>query len=124
MAEGDERHVEASTLTSTVLLRQENSAICPSKEIKTTSFRSLPQSSLRSSCHGYVTTNVEVSLRGIDVVVVVAAGGVGQGKRRHRGAVSRRRLMRSEMLSLVATVVRNCSAQLRDFYTGNAQLYI
>lgn len=122
MAEGDERHVEASTLTSAVLLRQENSAICPSKEIKTTSFRSLPQSSLRSSCHGYVTTNVEVSLRGIDVVVV-AAGGVGQGKR-HRGTVSRRRLKRSEMLSLVATVVRNCSAQLRDFYTDNAQLYI
>lgn len=46
----------ASTLTSAVLLRQENSAICSSKEIKTTSFRSLPQSSLRSSYHGYVTT--------------------------------------------------------------------
>lgn len=46
--------------------------MCLSKEIKTTSFRSLPQSSCRFSCHDYVTTATKSLVEGIDV----AAGGV------------------------------------------------
>lgn len=47
--------------------------MCLSKEIKTTnSFRSLPQSSRRFSCHDYVTTATRSLVEGIDVV----AGGV------------------------------------------------
>lgn len=67
-----------STLASAVLLQQ-NSAICPSKEIETTSFRSLPQSSFRSSYHGYVTSTsrFEESRRGCRT-----------GGKRHRGSPS------------------------------------
>lgn len=117
----------ASTLTSAVLLRQEKSAICPSKEIKTTSFRSLPQSSLRSSCATATSRSARnrrrfEKLTCVVVVVVVVAGGVCQkntGNRRPAPC----RVKWPEMLSQLRRLY-NWNVQLRDFYTDSARLYI
>lgn len=116
----------ASTLMSTVLLRQENSAICPSKEIKTTSFR-FPTTKFSPLllCHSYVTSTSRFRF---DVaVVVVVAGGVlvkrhGEPGLAPSGEVVRNALATATSSQLERTIARFLYRQYARLYIDNRML--